>query len=349
MVGRALGAQGFIFDVLYSKELLDTSEEIYKVKKQIKSFASYSSYGGNDEDLTLPTGVFTITSNCYSYKCTRNNHCYSYSCPNRKDRELSITHTRQVSEVVEAKLWYKTVPKEVLDNVSPAERKRQEVLFEIIQTEKQFLDDLQMIQNVFIKPLKELDIIESSQRQVFINSVFLNIYDIYQTNSKLKRKLLSRQRESYSINAIGDIFASIAEEWYIFVEYGASQAFAKCLVDEEKSTNPKFVSFLKECERKKECRKLPLESFLSSPTTRMGRYPLFLTSSIMGLPKTHPDSITVPQALETIRDILKKINFEAGKAENALKLSRLNTQIVFTPGEQIVIPAFLILGFGPEK
>jgi len=314
MVGRALGAQGFIFDVLYSKELLDTSEEIYKVKKQIKSFASYSSYGGNDEDLTLLTGVFTFTSNCYSYKCTRNNHCYSYSCPNRKDREL-----------------------------------RQEVLFEIIQTEKQFLDDLQMIQNVFIKPLKELDIIESSQRQVFINSVFLNIYDIYQTNSKLKRKLLSRQRESYSINAIGDIFASIAEEWYIFVEYGASQAFAKCLVDEEKSTNPKFVSFLKECERKKECRKLPLESFLSSPTTRMGRYPLFLTSSIMGLPKTHPDSITVPQALETIRDILKKINFEAGKAENALKLSRLNTQIVFTPGEQIVIPAFLILGFGPEK
>jgi hypothetical protein len=349
MVGRALGAQGFIFDVLYSMELVDSSDEIYKVKKQIKSFASYGSYSGNDGDETLPTGVFTFTSDCYSYKCISNNYCYSYSCPNRKDREFSINHGRQASTVVDEKLWYKTVPQEVLDNVSPAERKRQEILFEIIQTEKQFLDDLQMIQNVFIKPLREMDIIESSQRNAFIDSVFLNIDDIYQTNSKLKRKLLSRQRESYCINAIGDIFASIAEEWYIFVEYGAGQAFAKCLIDEEKSNNPKFVHFLKECERKKECRKLPLESFLSSPTTRMGRYPLFLNSSIGGLPKTHPDSITVPQALETIRDILKKINFEAGKAENALKLSRLNTQIVFTPGEQVVIVALLILGFGSEK
>ena len=69
----------------------------------------------------------------------------------------------------------------------------------------------------------------------------------------------------------------------------------------------------------------------------MGRYPLFLNSSISNLPKNHPDSITVPQALETIRDILKKINFEAGKAENALKLSRLHVQIVFTPGEEVVI------------
>lgn len=69
----------------------------------------------------------------------------------------------------------------------------------------------------------------------------------------------------------------------------------------------------------------------------MGRYPLFLNSSIAGLHKTHSDSIIVPQALETIRDILKKINFEAGKAENALKLSRLDTQIVFTPGEEVVI------------
>ena len=72
----------------------------------------------------------------------------------------------------------------------------------------------------------------------------------------------------------------------------------------------------------------------------MGRYPLFLNSSIANLPKTHPDSITVPPALEAIRDILRKINFEAGKAENDLKLSRLQTQIIFTPGEEVVIEIF---------
>ena len=68
----------------------------------------------------------------------------------------------------------------------------------------------------------------------------------------------------------------------------------------------------------------------------MGRYPLFLTSSISNLPLNHSDSVAVPQALLTIRDILKKINFEAGKAENTLKLSKLDTQILFTPGEEVV-------------
>ena len=137
------------------------------------------------------------------------------------------------------------MPEEILEAVSSAERKRQEILFEIIQTERQFLDDLQTVQNVFIKPLLETDIIEASQRQIFVETVFLNMTEIYQTNSKLKRKLLSRQRENFVINAIGDIFASIAEEWYVFVEYGAGQAYAKYLVDEEKANNPKFLAFLK--------------------------------------------------------------------------------------------------------
>ena len=92
----------------------------------------------------------------------------------------------------------------------------------------------------------------------------------------------------------------------------------------------------KESERNKDCRKLPIESFLARPTTRMGRYPLFLKSSVEKLPEKHPDRITVPQALATIRDILTKINLEAGKAENALKLSRLQAQIFFNPGEEMV-------------
>ena len=250
MVGRCLGTHGFIFDVLYSSELVDSSKEIFKVRKPITSFASSASYSGNcEKDNTLPVGVYTLVSNCYSYTCKEGSSCYSNFCPRKTDLETLVERTQfknLVEEsVLEEKLWFKIVPEEILEAVSSAERKRQEILFEIIQTERQFLDDLQTVQNVFIKPLLETDIIEASQRQIFVETVFLNMNEIYQTNSKLKRKLLSRQRENFVINAIGDIFASIAEEWYVFVEYGAGQAYAKYLVDEEKANNPKFLAFLK--------------------------------------------------------------------------------------------------------
>lgn len=68
----------------------------------------------------------------------------------------------------------------------------------------------------------------------------------------------------------------------------------------------------------------------------MGRYPLFLKSVFEKLPENHPDKKAIPQALATLKDILSKINAEAGKAENVLKLSRLQKQIVFNTGEEVV-------------
>jgi hypothetical protein len=41
-----------------------------------------------------------------------------------------------------------TVPQEVLDSVTDGERKRQEIIFEIIQTEREFVSDLLLIQKV---------------------------------------------------------------------------------------------------------------------------------------------------------------------------------------------------------
>ena len=68
----------------------------------------------------------------------------------------------------------------------------------------------------------------------------------------------------------------------------------------------------------------------------MGRYPLFLKSIFEKLPENHSDKKAIPQALATLKDILSKINAEAGKAENVLKLSRLQKQIIFNTGEEVV-------------
>ena len=250
-------------------------------------------------------------------------------------RAGTSTIQKEKSVDMPAQLWFMSVPKEIVDSVSDSERKRQEIIFEIIQTEKEYVDDLLTLQTVFVQPLLEGDILSPIRKEKLISSLFLNIGELYNINLKLKRKLLERQKENYAVNCIGDIFVSVADTFYPYIDYGAGQAFAKFLLDEERQSNMEFSAFLKESEKKKECRKLPLESFLARPTTRMGRYPLFLKSAFERVPDDHPDKIMIPKAMETIRDILSKINIEAGKSENQLKITRLQAQIFFNPGEEV--------------
>lgn len=89
------------------------------------------------------------------------------------------------------------------------------------------------------------DIIEPVRRESFLSSVFLNMRELYNVNSKLFRKLIARQNENYVVYSIGDIFVNIVDEFYPYVEYGSQQIMAKFLLDEEKANNPEFVKFLK--------------------------------------------------------------------------------------------------------
>jgi hypothetical protein len=47
-------------------------------------------------------------------------------------------------------LWINTVPKSLLDTLSKDEKKRQENIFELVYTEKDFVDDLKYMKEVCI-------------------------------------------------------------------------------------------------------------------------------------------------------------------------------------------------------
>lgn len=47
-------------------------------------------------------------------------------------------------------MWINTVPKSLLDTLSKDEKKRQENIFELVYTEKDFVDDLKYMKEVCI-------------------------------------------------------------------------------------------------------------------------------------------------------------------------------------------------------
>jgi hypothetical protein len=116
------------------------------------------------DDVLLPTGVFTLLSDCYSPTCSRDRLCYSITCPRRLEqqsrlnmkplpglgikRQLSRESLGDLDNAEPGLLWIHTVSKEIVDSVSDQEKRRQEAINEVIYTERDFVRDMEYLRDV---------------------------------------------------------------------------------------------------------------------------------------------------------------------------------------------------------
>ncbi|KAF9928346.1 RHO1 GDP-GTP exchange protein 2 [Linnemannia zychae] len=352
LLGRALDAQKLFHDVTYDHRLRDSVNELYQFRNKmitggprIRSMESVDyrpSYSAPEpmEDTDAVNGVFTLLTDCYSPTCTRDKLCYSIACPRRLEQQsrLNLTPNGGLKRVLsrstskekkDQRLWITSVPKDVSDSVSAEEKKRQEVIYELIYTERDFVNDLKYLKDKWITPIQNMDLLPENRRESFIDKVFYNINDVYNVNSKLGDALLKRQQAYSVVPEIGDIFLEHVKNFAPFVLYGANQIEAKYEFEHEKSTNSSFSRFVEETERRPESRKLELNGYLTKPTTRLGRYPLLLEAVLKYTKDDNPDKKTIPQAINIIKDFLQKVNLESGKCENAFNLRQISKNLTW--------------------
>ncbi|OCH85211.1 CNH-domain-containing protein [Obba rivulosa] len=301
----------------------------------------------SSDEVPLPSGVFTLLTDCYSPTCTRDRLCYSIACPRRLEQQARLNMKPQpglkkqisresLGDLVEpGTLWIHTVPQEVVNSVSDTEKKRQEAINEVMYTERDFVRDMEYLRDLWIKPLKELDIIPEPRRTDFIEQVFWNIHDIIAVNTRLRDALNKRQKAYAVVEQIGDVLLEAVPHFGPFVSYGAHQLYGKYEFEKEKSQNPAFAQFVEEVERRPESRKLELNGYLTKPTTRLARYPLLLEAVLKHTSEDNPDKKVLPKVIEIVREFLKAVNYETGKAENRFNLLQLDQQLIFRPGEQV--------------
>ena len=82
---------------------------------------------------------------------------------------------------------------------------------------------------------------------------------------------------------------------------------------------------------------------MTKPTTRLARYPLLLEAVLKHTPDDSPDKVALPKAVAIVREFLKAVNAETGKAENRFNLLQLSEQLTFRPGEHVVCAQMLLL------
>ncbi|PVU87186.1 hypothetical protein BB559_006185 [Furculomyces boomerangus] len=207
--------------------------------------------------------------------------------------------------------WRSVVSERELEllNLSEAEMKIQEIIFEIILTEKEYLRDIEIIRNVFEIPLRQSNIIAKKQ----INEIFMNIGSIHDLHKMLCEELSKRQKEQHPvIENLADLFMKRVPQFSIYRQYICGQSNSIDLVKNLKNTNVEFSEFCKKKQSEPESRGLPIESFLLIPFQRLLKYPLLVKSGIKAL-----DSETNPEYLASMNMLFESFEEQISKIQTA--------------------------------
>ncbi|KAJ2769420.1 hypothetical protein IWQ57_003113, partial [Coemansia nantahalensis] len=158
-------------------------------------------------------------------------------------------------------------------SMNAKEMKRQEVIFEIIHTEADYVRDLRLTAEVLLDPLRSLRIVPAEQ----VDLIFGNIGEILALHEEINAAFMERQRQQYPVVwDISDVLLPFVAGFRVYARYICNQDRALALVEQLKSECNNFAVFWRERQKRPECRGLPMESFLALPFQRLLKYPLLL-------------------------------------------------------------------------
>lgn len=307
----------------------------------IDKSASFTSLK-NAQDYPEQTGVngiFTILTDCYSPTCTRNRLCYSIACPRRLEQQARLNMKprgglkRAVSRLslhdteVQKTLWHETVDQSVLDKLDKNEKMRQELIYEFIYTERDYVKDLEFMTDFYIMPLRNPanNIIPEREREAFIRTVFGGVSELLRLARSLSEALTTRQQlQKPVVESIGDVLLRYVGNFEPFIEYSGNKVFASFEHERQQQVNAKYARFLETIEKKPESRKQDLSSFLIKGVQRPARYQLLLGGILKHTDESSPDYKNLVKAKAEIEKVLVQINIQTGESTDRHKIMVLH-------------------------
>ncbi|CAJ1081011.1 dynamin-binding protein isoform X1 [Xyrichtys novacula] len=182
--------------------------------------------------------------------------------------------------------------------------KRSKVIEELLQTERDYIKDLQMCVEEIIEPLQKKQV-----KNVDFDGLFGNISSVID----LSQRLFDSLHDSDSIGKVFLDFKAELEEVYKIYCQNHDDAIS-LLESYEKDEN--IQRHVLEClERLRAIYRewgktnyINLGSFLIKPVQRVMRYPLLLMELLGATPESHHDRLQLTQALQAVKEINVNIN-----------------------------------------
>ena len=153
--------------------------------------------------------------------------------------------------------------------------KRKLVLLEIVNTERDYLNDLDLMVDMFMKPVTERALLKPME----LATIFSNLQELIIINKEFL-KLLENSRADVGADLaamrVAEDFSRMVESFKRYGRYFADQAFALSTLEKCQATVPAFGAFVNECLANPRARGLSFFAFLIKPVQRICKYPLLL-------------------------------------------------------------------------
>ncbi|KAM9338901.1 intersectin-2-like [Symphorus nematophorus] len=235
-----------------------------------------------------------------------------------------------------------------LDTMTPQERKRQGYIHELIQTEETYVEDLELVLEVFHKPMSESGRLTEAEMAV----IFVNWRELIMCNTKLLKALRVRKKtggENMPVQLIGDLLASELAHMQPYIRFCSCQLNAAALLQSKTNNQPDFKDFLKKIATNYRCKGMPLSSFLLKPMQRITRYPLLIKNILEHTPDGHADRSPLREALERAEELCSQVNEGVREKENSDRLEWIQSHVQCEgPIEHLVFNS-LTNCLGPRK
>ncbi|XP_072517183.1 A-kinase anchor protein 13 isoform X3 [Salminus brasiliensis] len=244
---------------------------------------------------------------------------------------------------LEADSWSFTMDKKYLKHLKKDVIKRQDVIYELIQTEMHHMRTLRIMSDVYSKGLmKEVQLEAQTVEKVFPMLEDLLELHTFFFSSLLERKKEAKQEDAdggFVINRIGDILVnqfsgSRAESMKkVYGKFCSRHNEAVNFYKELHAKDKRFQAFIKKKMSSSIVRRLGIPECILLVTQRITKYPVLMQRILQHTKENEEDYEDLSQALQLVKEVIAAVDSKVNEHEKKRRLKEIYNR---TDGKSIM-------------
>ncbi|XP_035992138.1 A-kinase anchor protein 13 isoform X3 [Fundulus heteroclitus] len=240
---------------------------------------------------------------------------------------------------LEADSWSLCVEQQYLQQQNKEVVKRQDVIYELMQTEMHHIRTLRIMSEVYSKGLLK----EVPLDQHTVEKMFPALDDLLDLHSQLLQRLFDRKKESqleagvaeggFVINRIGDILVtqfsgSIGESMKrVYGKFCSRHNEAVNFYKDLMNKNKNFKTFMKKKRSSSTVRRLDIPECILLVTQRITKYPVLIQRLLLHTRDTDEDYEDLNEAIRLVKDVIAAVDSKVNEHEKKGRLKDFHSRM----------------------